>query len=125
MAAQTAQSEVKLTVSVFSNSKIKVSPDRGVALMDEEPTIRWVPTGGLTIEYIGFADPVGPGQDIEIPADDGTGAWTAKNYNGSKALYNYTIYAKQSNGVVISSDPQIENEGKSGVVGGAGGAGGS
>ena len=115
-------SEVKLTVSLFSSSKLKVSPDRGVALKDEEPTIRWVPSSNLTIQYIGFADPVGSGQEIGIPHEDpqNPGEWIASNSNTQKDLYSYTIYAERSGDVVISSDPQIENEGKSGGLDGGG-----
>ena len=75
-----------------------------------------VPSSNITIQYIGFADPVGSGQEIGIPQEDSQnpGQWIASNANNQKDLYSYTIYAKRSGDVVISSDPQIENEGKSG-----------
>ncbi len=117
-------SELKLQVSIFSETKLKISPDRGVAAMDEEPTIRWVPSGNLEIQYIGFADPVGDGCAIGIPHEDTSnnkGEWIATNANTTKELFSYTVYAKVSDGTgkskVISSDPQIENEGKSGGAG--------
>ena len=108
--------DVSIEVTPFSPPKIKVSPDRAVAKLDQQPTLRWVPTGNLEIQYIGFSRPVGVNRDIEIPHEDpqNPGEWIATNANRSKDLYSYTVYARAEDGSVLSSDPQIENEGTSG-----------
>lgn len=108
--------DIPIEVTPFNSTKIKVSPDRAVAKLDQQPTLRWVPQGNLEIQYIGFSSPVGPLGDIEIPHEDSKnpGEWIAANANRSKELYSYTVYARAEDGSVLSSDPQIENEGTSG-----------
>lgn len=89
-------------------------PSTGVAKLDEEPTLRWSPVGNLTIKFVGFAQPVGENEEIGIPKDAGEGDWTASNRNTAKNLFSYTVFAETNDGRIISTDPQIENEGKSG-----------
>jgi|GEM_PF-1832546 len=113
-------SDLQINVSLFTQNKLKVAPNSGRAMMDTAPTIRWIPSSNITIQYIGFSNPVGPGQEIGVPKEDSAnpGQWIATDANFSKAIYPYTIYATRNDDVVISSDPQIENEGKSGTTGG-------
>lgn len=108
--------EVSMNVTQFTSSKLKITPDRGIARKDEQPTLRWTPAGGLTIQYIGFAAPVGSGEEIGVPQEDpaNLGQWIATNSNQSRNLFSYTVFARTTDGRVISSDPQIENEGTSG-----------
>lgn len=114
--------DIPITVSLFTPTKLKVDPPVAVASQDETPTLRWKPGANLTIQFIGFAGPVGSGEEIGIPEKDSShpGDWIASDANSAKGLYTYTVYAtNEQTGTVISSDPQIENEGKSGVGGGS------
>ena len=109
--------EVPITVSIFSPTKLRVDPPVAKALLDETPTLRWKPASNVTIQYIGFTTPVGKNQQIGIPREDSAnqGQWIASDANTAANLFTYTVYAINENtGEVISSDPQIENEGTSG-----------
>jgi hypothetical protein len=65
---------------------------------------------------VGFNDPVGPGEPIGVPAPDPAKPteWIATNSNPTEAVFVYNVWAKLSDGRVISSDPEIENEGQGG-----------
>jgi len=109
--------DIPITVSLFTPTKLKVDPPVAVAAQGTTPTLRWKPAANVTIQYIGFADPVGPDQEISIPAKDASNPsqWIASDRNSAKGLFTYTVYARNDQtGDVISSDPQIENEGKAG-----------
>ena len=110
--------DVPMTVSLFTPSKLQVNPPVGKALMNQQPTLRWSATGSLTIQYIGFNRPVGPGQQIEVPHKDpdNPADWIAKDLNQYKDLFTYSVFAMTGDGRVLSTDPQIENEGTSGGV---------
>lgn len=112
--------EVPINVLPFpaaNPTKLKIQPSLAPVSQNEEPTLRWIPQNGLTIEYVGFAAPVGPDEQIEVPHPDPNNGtqWIAHDRNDIPALFSYSVFAKTASGVVISSDPQIENEGKGGM----------
>jgi hypothetical protein len=116
MMPETTVNEVSMHVTRFTDTKLKINPDRGVAFKDTAPTLRWIPASGLTIEYVGFNNPVGDNHEIGVPQKDPSnpGHWIATNKNTRKDLFSYSVWARLSDGRVLSTDPQIENEGKEG-----------
>jgi hypothetical protein len=108
-----------LTVALDSGA-LQVSEAVVVVPKGTTLTLRWIPEDStVAIKFIGFYNPTdqalpssaGP---ISTPVDSGVeGAWIANVSN----VYNhqftdhffYTIYA-QKNGVMYSTDPEVENE---------------
>lgn len=108
---------VSIQVSLASPTKLQANPPVAKAPKDEEPTLEWSPVGNIEIRFIGFDDPVGGSNDLGEPQKDpqGTDKWIASDRNRTAQRFPYTIYALNTEtGAVISSDPEIENEGKSG-----------
>lgn len=110
--------DIPIQVTLKSPTKLQVEPSRARVPKDEEPTLRWTPAShNIEIQFIGFNDPVGPSSDIGQPEPDGDKPtdWIASDRNTVQRTFTYTVYALNSQtGNVISSDPEIENEGKSG-----------
>jgi len=104
-----------MTVKIFAN-KVMVDPPQVKVPEGETGELIWTASPEtVTIEYIGFASPVGPGNQIQDlrPEAGPVSTWKATDNNSAKGLLTYFVFAK-AGGQVFSSDPQIVNEGPPG-----------
>lgn len=112
---------LNITVSVSPGGRLTVSDEVAFIQKGSTRTIAWIPQSpeALTIKFIGFYNPTdgdGAVSPITTPtrSDQGDGTWTAIAKNEYTHQYAdrffYTVYA-EANGVMLSSDPEVEVEG--------------
>jgi hypothetical protein len=113
---------LNITVSVSPGGLLIISDPVAFVPKDSTRTLTWIPQSpeALTIKFIGFYNPTDDDGAVSPittpkPSGQGDGSWTSTANNTYTHQYAdrffYTVYAEW-NGKMLSSDPEIEVEGK-------------